>query len=219
MDNGDDCVIICEESDVRRLRAAIPEWFADLGFKMKVEPTVTVLERMEFCQTQPIYDGKRWRMVRGLRSLAKDCTSILDWTSLPAWYRAIGLCGRALACGIPVFGSFYDYLVRIGKDSKVAFHPQYHHMGMRYLSLGMTDTRQGVTTQARLSFAAGFGISPQQQINLEARFDSYGSPAMGKLESNQYGQEDFDCDKWISRSAAALSCWPGWKSRAEASTE
>nr|UVK78454.1 MAG: RNA-dependent RNA polymerase [Pastinaca umbravirus 1] len=177
MDNGDDCIVIFEQEHLAKFQSAVKPYFKKLGFTMKVEDPVFKLEHIEFCQTQPVFDGTQWRMVRQITSIAKDLCSVISWDQLPLWWDAIGTCGLALAGGIPVFNSFYKWLCRIGKrGSSVDKHPLFK-CGMVYLSLGMDSSKKVITPEGRLSFASAFGISPEMQMALENVYDQLGSPS------------------------------------------
>lgn len=52
MVNGDDSFIIVERRDAHKL-AALGDYCRELGFELKVEQTVDVLEQISFCQMQP----------------------------------------------------------------------------------------------------------------------------------------------------------------------
>ncbi|AAB81639.2 RNA-dependent RNA polymerase [Carrot mottle mimic virus] len=176
MDNGDDCIVIFEKEHLQRFNAAVKPYFAALGFTMKVEAPVYQFEKVEFCQTQPVFDGTQWRMVRQIPSIAKDLCSVIDWEQLESWWHAIGNCGQSLAGGLPVFGSFYRWLCRIGKaNTKVTEHPLYK-CGMVNLSRGMDARDKPITTEGRLSFSLAFGLSIPMQIALEGIYDNLKRP-------------------------------------------
>lgn len=45
---GDDCVLFLERSDLPKLKS-LPDWFAKMGYAMKVEKAVFSVEQVEFC--------------------------------------------------------------------------------------------------------------------------------------------------------------------------
>jgi hypothetical protein len=74
--DGDDCVVIVEERDAARVREGVAGFFEPLGFRMTDEGQVEVFEQICFCQSNPIWDGTGYRMVRHPRtSLSKDLVS------------------------------------------------------------------------------------------------------------------------------------------------
>jgi hypothetical protein len=49
VNNGDDNVLICERRDAHKFES-MTEWFAEMGFRMKVESIIDEIEKVEFCQ-------------------------------------------------------------------------------------------------------------------------------------------------------------------------
>ncbi len=164
--NGDDCVVFCDRRDLH-LMQGIDTWFTEFGFKLKREPTVDVFEKIEFCQTQPVLIGGRWRMVRNpWTAMSKDCVSLLSWhdeQSFNTWRDAIGTCGLELTTGVPVWQSFYSAIQRDGslKGGLAAVYDS----GLGYLARG--TSKQVIDDEARFSFWKAFGILPDLQVALE----------------------------------------------------
>nr|UUW21077.1 MAG: RNA-dependent RNA polymerase [Guiyang Paspalum paspaloides tombus-like virus 1] len=181
MDNGDDVVVIMEKDSLTTFSDGLVEWFAELGFKMKVEEPVTRLEALEFCQTKPVFDGTQWRMVRGIPALSKDLVCVKGPDELLPWLYAVGECGLALTDGIPVFAELYHYLKRCGSPTRVAHQTGFTGMGMYNLARRMHYVGKPVTDTARRSFFDAFGITPDMQIDLENLYRSLGTPT-GKIE-------------------------------------
>jgi hypothetical protein len=190
MDNGDDIVVIMDESNESLFRANVKKYYADLGFTMKIEPTVYVLEEIEFCQMHPVFDGKQWRMVRNLISLAKDLVCTTGQTQVDAWLEAIGLGGISLTSGLPVYQSFYSLLARFGKKRKKSKIENWHlYAGSGFARLaGLTKRGPGIiTTEARESFEKAFGLNFGRQEALE---NLYTRLQKGPLGINH---TSFDC--------------------------
>jgi len=167
--NGDDCVVFCERSDLHKFND-IDEWFTGLGFKLTREPTVDVFERVEFCQSQPVLIGGQYRMVRNpWTAMSKDCVSLLSWdseASFNIWRNAIGTCGLELTAGVPVWESFYRHIY-VEADSGGGMEAVYDS-GLGFAARGV---RQAVVdAQARFSFWLAFGIDPDLQVQVEASF-------------------------------------------------
>jgi len=175
-DNGDDCVIIGERDDVTLIRDAVVPFFDTLGLVMKVEPLVSRLEAVSFCQTQPVYDGQKWRMVRDPRlCLSKDVT-FLNRTfasiGLSAQLHAIAECGLALTGGLPIMQAFYTSLPRGHKRVCGPIDPRFYDTGMFMMARGLAPHCAPVSTEARVSFWRAFGITPDLQMAIEADYDS-----------------------------------------------
>nr|QNT09934.1 RNA-dependent RNA polymerase [Ethiopian tobacco bushy top virus] len=180
LDNGDDCIVIMDREHLDKFNLAVKPYYSNLGFTMKVEEPVYTLERVDFCQTRPVYDGQKWRMVRHISSNAKDCCTVINWEQLPAWLTAIGECGLAVAGGIPIHNSFLRYLCRVGgAKGKVERHLLWKNEGLNWYRMGMDLSHESVVTdESRLSFNAAFGISPAMQRAIEGIFDRIGAPTI-----------------------------------------
>lgn len=187
VNNGDDCVLIVGREDVRQVVDGLPGYFAALGFVMKVEKPVDVFEQISFCQTNPVWDGAVWRMVRDPRiSLSKDATLLRtphNSAEMDIHLNAIGECGLALTGGLPVLEAYYSVMTRAiperyrRKLELLAKRAESRDLeilgsGMYQLARGMADRRgTPITVDARVSFARAFGISPQVQVELEDYFN------------------------------------------------
>lgn len=165
--NGDDCVVVCERKDLRKLDG-IGQWFKEFGFKLTIEAPVYDFEQIEFCQCHPVWTEAGWRMVRNpYTATSKDMVSLLSWENegeFEAWRGAIGACGISLTAGVPYWEAFYNRLggVRRGwSDSRV------QKSGLGYLSRGM-DAQCDISERSRYSFWLAFGMLPDEQIALEA---------------------------------------------------
>lgn len=175
--NGDDCVIVCERRHLARLNN-IANWFIGVGYTMKVETPVYDFEKIQFCQTNPVWDGIGYRMSRDPRvSLAKDLTSTLDLSNdrvRSLWLDAMRHGGLSLTTGLPVFHKFYSMYPK----SSIRMRPNettlndFYSSGLWRLAPKVTQTIRDVTPEARYSFWLAFGLLPDTQIMLEERFNT-----------------------------------------------
>lgn len=167
--NGDDCVVIMERAQEQRFLAAVPGYFAGLGFTMKVEAPVYQFEHIEFCQTRPVWHPTGWIMTRDPRiAVSKDLTTLLDVElGYTAYCQAVGTCGLRMTGGMPVFQEFYNSMLVVGTTSKLPEHPLMKG-GFAMLSSGMKLGYSDVHPQTRASFCFAFGILPDEQEALEA---------------------------------------------------
>jgi len=173
--NGDDCVLILDQSELSRLSSGnMGLWFERMGFTLKAEAPVTDFERVEFCQSQPVYDGERWVMVRKHRlATAKDCISIkpLDGPSIfDKWRLSVGRAGMALTGGIPVQQHFYAALMRGAKGEELRGDCTQVTGFMRF-ARDMSRHYTTPTAAARYSYWLAFGITPDEQEALEREYD------------------------------------------------
>jgi hypothetical protein len=170
--NGDDCVVVMEKADLASFMCGLPEWFRELGFSMKVEDPVDTFERIEFCQTKPLWTPRGWVMCRdGLVAMAKDCHSVLplgQGNMALGWCTAIGECGMALSGGVPIFQEFYSAMLRCGRGVRIGQHPALES-GFARLAAGMKGRWTEVAPETRVSFWEAFGILPSVQESIERR--------------------------------------------------
>jgi len=188
LNNGDDCTLLVERGSVESVSAAIPGFFGRLGFIIDVEGVVHCLEHIVFCQTQPVFDGRRWAMVRDPRvAISKDVTILRHWTlkEYAVYLQQLGIAGLAAYGNMPVWSSFYKCLSRSKTEGHVSPGLIAHILGpildsgLGRLSLG-TNNCGDVTMQSRTSFALAFGIIPTAQRWLERYYDSL-DPGTGVL--------------------------------------
>lgn len=175
INDGDDAVLFMERKHLRRVSAAIKPFFTELGFTMKVEEPVYVLERVEFCQTRPVVVQGEYRMVRiPQKAMAKDLTCILDISqkeNFSRWVRAVGECGMAISGGLPVFQEFYSSMRCTPKLFRGTRNTMLEMMRNDYkynLYRGMDTKRLKVSEETRASFYLAFGIEPSAQRIIES---------------------------------------------------
>lgn len=175
--NGDDCVVIMERSDETRFMLGLSEWFVDKGFRMTVEEPVYELERIEFCQAHPVFDGSRWRMVRNpdtlVRKAAMCLVPIQNARVLRKWWGAVGDCELAANSGMPVLQEFANMYIRHGEQSSHGF--KRHIFGTTEALVrtrGVDSKSSEVTALCRFSYWKAFGILPELQIARESVYRS-----------------------------------------------
>lgn len=180
VNNGDDCVVFMERSDLASFSHGLLEWFSDYGYTMEVEAPVDRLERVVFCQASPVYDGSGWRMVRDPRtSMSKDAMCLIPLyseTSFATWLEGVGMCGEKLAGDMPVLGAYYRSMIRSANQITPRRNRLNEHLlndtGMRRLAEGMTHIYKEPTQAARESFHAAFGVLPDVQVEIEQHYNS-----------------------------------------------
>lgn len=169
VNNGDDAVLFLDGADVDCVLDGFAEWFREIGFIMKIEEPVTSFEKVEFCQTQPVLSGGRYRMVRTLAGvLRKDnmCMhTIVGLKSLREWLYGVGVAGVRLNSGVPVLQELYLMYQRVGLESK-SKRPLWV-AGLEWLGRGLPGEPTEIDEQARVSFWRAFGVAPAAQRDLE----------------------------------------------------
>lgn len=194
INDGDDTGIIMPKRMLRYLEGLAPVMLG-YGIQLKTEDPVYKLEKIVFCQTQPVYSShfKQYIMVRTLRTaLMKDSTiltKLKNVKDLASWRRVVGIGGKTLVPGIPVMGEFYDVFYRNTSEKddsrKRIFTSELLESGFIRLSRGMHFVNQAtICPRARLSFYDAFDVTPEQQQILEEYFRSlnFGSFEYAGLE-------------------------------------
>nr|UQB76139.1 RNA polymerase [Flumine tombus-like virus 24] len=177
VNDGDDNVVICESKDLAEITLMLRVHFLNFGFQMAIEEPVYMLEKIEFCQAQPVFDGEKYIMCRNPSTcLSKDvatCQSIDSPKMLRQWMAAVGQCGLSLTGGLPVMQDFYKCLSE--QDSEMASRKAmknavFIESGLFRHSETMFRVFAEPTTEARVSFYHAFGLMPELQLALEAHY-------------------------------------------------
>ncbi len=169
--NGDDCVVMCESTDLAKLDG-LDRWFLDFGFTLTREQPCYHLEEVEFCQFHPVQLSTGWRMVRNpFIAMSKDCVSLVGWSTeaeVAAWAHSVGTCGLSLCRGVPVWEPWYRRLVSLGTEASSGLVERVNDCGAAYWAAGCLEAV--VDDRARYSFWRAFGILPDHQVALEAEY-------------------------------------------------
>lgn len=204
INDGDDCGIFIERSHLSHLDG-VPSHFLQYGFEMEVEHPVSSLEKVEFCQCQPVHLGNNnWMMVRNIHKAMKH-----DWISLTSRnyathdenLHATGVCGLALYADVPVLGSMYAAMARFPARTKTIgriLSDEQSGLGRTWRMFASSMREFPVDeTAARVSIYRAFGLLPDEQVALEEQFRafdcrnlSYKIPVLSGPEyCNQYFQD------------------------------
>lgn len=173
--DGDDALIFCEE-DQLGWQEDFRVHCASLGFKMAIEESVTNIDQIDFCQSRPIeVTHGKWVMVRNpVRAIYRSALSNTSMATIPEALQtlwAIGSCELALHAGIPIMQEFALYCLRNGiKPTEKKLDLMKYRLTYKYWDLPKNNSPRPITTFARSSFAAAFGISIGEQLLLEKAF-------------------------------------------------
>lgn len=172
--NGDDCVVFMESSDLTRFSDGLFAWFWNMGFNMKIEKPVFEFDQVEFCQTHPVFDGNRWIMMRNYETVtSKDAVFLQPYQSrrqIVSWLGAVGQGGLRLTGGLPVLQNFYRVFDRYGCQGRKP--EQYQSWYVRQLTSSMDRDFGPVSPEARASFWLAYGMAPDEQEALEEYYDN-----------------------------------------------
>jgi hypothetical protein len=182
--NGDDCVVIMERSDLTRFSVGLDVWFRGKGFAMQVETPVDEFERIVFCQTSPVQLSTGWRMLRNPRTCVEKDTMcllpILSTCFYRKWLYAVGDAGAKLYAGAPVVGHMYKRFKEHGLPPTERFVT---HLFKNTSWLERTDGLQAseIDARARCSYYYAFGILPDEQLAMEKFFSQFTIRHDGKV--------------------------------------
>lgn len=205
IDDGDDCLVIVEQSDQALAERALLKHFSTFGMVLKLENISTVFEQVEWCQCRPVFVN--YDTVRFVRNPVKVFTHAISGSkyfgglaSRKKMVNTIGLCELALNQGVPVMQEFALALIRNadtdrthtlveGDDIYYRVHRELKARKWRNLSKA---TPLPVTSRARTSFALAWGISPHKQRRIEAFFKEW----TFNLEGEVYVPDLINVEAW-----------------------
>jgi hypothetical protein len=184
LNDGDDCVIVVDRHDVRKVKSTIAEWFLNFGVEMVLEHVGCTIEEVEFCQAHPVKVGDKTIMVpHPGKRLYSDLVTTKNVGGQKGFNRQLGAiagCGLACSSGMPVFQEFYKWM---GTDVKtwVPETTSYYHKYRQELIKGMEHRYTRVTEESRISFFLAFDITPSEQKVLERSFRTRAAPTFSAI--------------------------------------
>lgn len=187
INNGDDCVIFCERENEQLIHSTIFDYFRSFGFELVTEPSVYTLEQVEFCQTQPVFNGIGYIMCRNPHiSQSKDAISLSPFPNegyYRKWIHAVGDGGLALTAGIPIVQEYYMCMKRNGKHGDIK-DVRFLEQGLFKYGNGITQNYREITPEARYSFYLAFGVLPDVQRARESYLSTLKLPYSYALDEN-----------------------------------
>jgi len=200
LDDGDDCLLIVEMEDEERVRAACLPAFLEFGHECKIEHVAYSLPEVSWCQSSPIeYATGKWKFVRDpFKTMSCDLVGSkwkCDLESRKRLLASLGLCELILNLGVPILQSYALAIMRSSCGAKPystgdffssslairamrelktidpkGINKELHTFNMKHLNrLGP----QAIATEARVSFAAAFGVTIDEQIEMEKCLDKW----------------------------------------------
>jgi hypothetical protein len=140
------------------------------------------LEKVEFCQSNPVEVNGEWIMVRNPeKALSKDCITLASSETvaqIASSYMAISTCGRIINSGVPVSYALHCAIHRASKRyaKDVEVNPDFMFRMIEFGNFermkGLTYKRKAISDGTRLSYYRAFGIAPDTQILIEDYYNS-----------------------------------------------
>lgn len=205
LDDGDDCLLIVEEDTLQWVLDNVEAGFLEYGHEIKIENVARSLEEVEWCQCKPIV--VKPGCVKFVRSPAKMLSTSLCgskyFTSEGARRKLVNTIGMAelvLNLGVPVLQEFATMMMRsAGTDKFIQFDEvdgMYHRIKHELRALNLKTLERlkpnPITDEARLSFSAAFGISIQEQLDMEEYFRR----VVLRIDGLELLTDDVDVHSW-----------------------
>lgn len=176
-DDGDDCLLFVPLSCEEKL-ASLTDVFCEFGQELKLENRATVVEKIIFCQHQPVLLDGGWTMVQNpSKVLSTRAGGTSHWTN-PGLFRgmlhATGLCELSLSRGVPILQEYALALLRMGDGTIPKAFADDLEVWTRALRMGrLTTDTLTISTTARDSFADAFDIDIADQLWIEEELRSW----------------------------------------------
>ncbi len=181
INNGDDCVIICNRSDYSKFDD-IHNHFRKAGFTLTREPVVDVFEQIEFCQTHPIFTNVGWFMCRSPYSLlTKDhvCLQYKEGEAFEQWLGAIGSVANVFS-GVPCHRNVYSAFARCARPKRLRTLDR-DDVSWSFRKMYAKGSTGHMTDEVRYSYYLAFGVTPEQQVAIEEHYDAIETGSRGSF--------------------------------------
>lgn len=170
LNDGDDSCIICSRSTALKITNMVEQWFEEFGITMVVEGIYDSLEKVVFCQAQPVFDGTQYYLCPNPH---KRCFSdlvtekdMLAKKTFNLQLGAVAACGLAANGSTPIMNTIYK---KMGSGVEL-FIPDKSHFLYKFrqeLVDGMKPEYKEPSLSHRISFMEAFDITPSEQRLLE----------------------------------------------------
>jgi len=164
--DGDDSVVFIERADHKYIDLKSLE---SLGFGTTYAEA-EYFQNIDFCQCNPINTTNGWLMVRSPQRVIERSTVCIEEnysrTDLfRRWLASIGRCEHSCNRGVPVLSSFCRMLAT-ASEQEITLSED---VKFRVITEDLSDV---ITNNARVDFYLAFGISIQQQLELELYYNT-----------------------------------------------
>lgn len=188
--DGDNALVFLPSADAPRVVRDFARVALELsGHEMTLENPVGLLESVRFGQSAPVETQEGWTMVRDWRKVLSQGTSshahLRETRFIKPFLHGVALCELSLARGVPILGSWAESLRQATETQRRInwdLYPDYQVLGVSP-SQAQQATFIAPTWGARESFARAFGVTPDEQLEIERRlfaepptFVEWGSP-------------------------------------------
>jgi hypothetical protein len=164
--DGDDSVVIVEAQD-----KTIPDMHVSMNemcMETKEDQRTQNFEEVEFCQCRPVETPTGWLMVRNpFRAMARMGWNVINLPekARQRWIKSVGMCELAMGSGIPIVQAAALAMMRAGSGEYLVTDRHYQANLMRRPTKAVPSP---IHPSTRASFARAWGLSPAEQMALEA---------------------------------------------------
>lgn len=162
--DGDDFLVFVDDCNSKLIN---PSAYIQFGIKTKLDSCVDQIEKIEFCQTRPVFNGQGYTMVRNpVRMLERIQWGVGKFNKryVNNYLTSVGHCCMSIGMGLPVEQYIGSKLANLG--GKIVRTPLTYcanRMPMRPGRAYIVEPSMNV----RLSYELAWGISPREQLILE----------------------------------------------------
>lgn len=171
--DGDDCVLLLERKHLDEVVTQLKNVYLHFGHEIKLEGIHHMINSVQWCQCRPCeFDTRGPTMVRDWRKVVSCALVGIQRFDRPKLQLsccfAIGLCELALHSGVPIIQAFALKLISISNMKPPKDVSEYEWARLIQLRLDPYQARaRAVEYTTRLTFAAAWGVSPDDQISIE----------------------------------------------------
>jgi len=195
--DGDNALIFVSRSEATRVHGEFARVATEVsGHEMTLERPTELYEEVRFGQSAPLRMESGSVMVRDWRKVISQATSSHHHLREPRYameyLRGVAACESFLARGVPILWSYTRRLLALTDSVGLFRHHglrDYEVMGVPLAALKTTPATEP-DDMARHSFFLAFGVTPEEQVNIEAeiqRRDIHLVPGALEEVSDVYG--------------------------------
>jgi len=206
--DGDNALVFLRGSDASRVLSTFAhDVLNQSGHEMTLEEPVTVLEKVTFGRSNPVFTEGGWTMVRDWRRVVSQALSSHIHLREPRfraeWVRGVAAAELSLALGVPVLQAYFQNLQKQwGGPEGVRAHP-HTDLFFKGAWFATSDQVKQVSSRARLSFERAFGLAPDDQIRIEKQLVTKQASGLwiriAETESNWQALPPSIAEPWLDR--------------------
>jgi hypothetical protein len=183
-DDGDDCLIILEESQLLTFLDGVDSQFLAFGQEIKIENIAKEFEDIEWCQTRPVrgLNGRYQMCASWRKTLSQGCAGTHYWDNhrAPDMSFSVGQCIAAVYPAMPIIWKYAQRLCTRGQMHKDLINTEWLFKLSRTNLQGALGKLEAnpPDMDTRSSFARAWGVDEIEQLRIEKTLDDW-TPCMG----------------------------------------